>query len=69
MKNGIETTGRIIEMFKSITELSKIAIPVAPPSKKPLGSKNIFNPTLARKIAKPICKNSRVSALVFCKFM
>ena len=41
-------------MSKMKSSLSKIAIPVAPPSKKPFGSKNIFNPILARRIPNAI---------------
>jgi len=50
MRNGILTSKRIKEISISKSSLSKIAIPVAPPSRKPFGSKNILRPILARKI-------------------
>lgn len=58
IKNGILTINKTKEMFNLNRVLSKIAIPVAPPSKKPLGNKNNFKPRLARKIPIVICTNS-----------
>jgi hypothetical protein len=50
MRNGILTSMRKKEISISKSSLSKIAIPVAPPSRNPFGSKNILRPILARKI-------------------
>ena len=58
IKKGIDASGSIHDISIDRTSLSKIAIPVTPPSKKPFGSKKAFNPTLDKKIAKAICKNS-----------
>jgi hypothetical protein len=46
------------EIFISNTRLSKIAIPVAPPSKNPLGSKNAFKPILASMMPRKIWRYS-----------
>jgi ABC-type microcin C transport system permease subunit YejE len=52
IKKGTVINGRIIEISTLINLLNKMAIPVTPPSKKPLGSKKALRPILASKIAK-----------------
>ncbi len=50
IKNGMLTMSKITEISTCYISLRRMAIPVAPPSKKPLGNKNIFSPILARRI-------------------
>lgn len=48
-KKGTETTGKIKDISQSNNLLNKMAIPVAPPSKNPLGNKKALSPILAKK--------------------
>lgn len=53
-KKGKLTNTSTNEMFVPNNSLNKIAIPVAPPSKNPLGKRKAFNPILAKMIPTPI---------------
>lgn len=59
-KNGTVMMGREYEISNPVSSLTRIAIPVTPPSKKPLGSKKAFKPILANKIAKAIDSPSQI---------
>ena len=63
-KKGIDTTGRIREISKSDNSLINMAIPVTPPSRKPLGNKKAFKPMLARKMATPNWTVSEAASLM-----
>jgi hypothetical protein len=58
--------GKIHDNSIERSSLIKIAIPVAPPSKNPFGSKKPFRPRLARNIAKEIFKNSNSDFFDIC---
>ena len=57
-KNGMLMTGKISDNSMSATLLSRIDIPVTPPSKKPFGKRKAFRPILASRIATANCENS-----------
>ena len=48
--NGKLTAKMSMEILISKSSLRRIAIPVAPPSKKPFGSRNAFSPILASRM-------------------
>lgn len=58
-KKGILTSNRIMEMSIENNSLNNIAIPVAPPSRNPLGSKNALRPILASRMPMAICMHSK----------
>lgn len=68
IKNGILNRISKNDILISTWVLTSSAIPVTPPSKKPLGSKNALSPILARTIPKAIWRYSEISLKVFVFF-